>query len=146
MTTATDFLVQKTTNGYYDIIQNGQMFAKTAGLDTSLLVSLLTDKRASESEQLNSLLRRGYWGDIFVDYPYGSKLWISANSSLSNLSRNSIIDNVKNSLNWLIQENFADTINVEANVNLQAGSVSIIIKIIKDGNVTQRQFEILENT
>lgn len=141
----TDFLLDK-DKGYYDISIKGNDFATTKGLDTSILASLLTDGRASESEQPNALFRRGWWGDYFNDIPVGSKLWFAENRPLDTTTRNYVIDYAKQCLQWLTTQGFVDTINVNASINLQSGSITLIISLIKNGNVTERQFEILEST
>lgn len=144
----TDFVDVKLdkSKGYYDIVIEGEDIAGTEGLDTSILVSILSDARATESEQPNELARRGWWGDLFNTYPIGSKIWLATSKSLTQLTVNEINDYIKNCLQWMINENYADSINVDTIINYINESVDVTVLINKSGIVTEQQLVILENT
>lgn len=65
-----------------DILFDDGDLVREEGLETAVLMSLFTDKRASESDNLpdpGSTDRRGWWGDQVSEIPgdeIGSKLWL----------------------------------------------------------------------
>jgi phage gp46-like protein len=147
MTVPVDLLLD-TSKGYYDIsLGSDGDIAGTYGLNTALIVSLLTDARASESEQADPLLRRGWWGDLFGDVgdEIGSKLWLSFNQPLSTLSKNYIINYTIASLNWLIADDLADSVTADAEIDYENDTVTLTINIYKDSSVIQRQFNVVGN-
>ncbi|MHA2017787.1 MAG: phage GP46 family protein [Promethearchaeota archaeon] len=90
-----------------------------AGLETAILISLFTDRRAKKDDILpdpNSTDKRGWWGDLgaieFQGDQIGSRLWL--------LNREKTTQNVllkakkyaEESLNWLMEDKIADKIKV----------------------------------
>jgi len=90
------------------------------GLETAVIISLFTDRRANEDDVLpdsNNLDRRGWWGDLtsgFENDQIGSRLWL--------LEREKTIPNVvirakqyaEEALQWLVNDGVAVKIEVEA--------------------------------
>jgi phage gp46-like protein len=102
--------------GYFDFNfgSNGD-FETTQGLDTSLLMSIYVDKRASSSEAPMPEMRRGWWGNLvgnYVNYEIGSKLWLliqsRKNSSTLNLAKTYAFDCLK----WMIEDQIVTRIEV----------------------------------
>lgn len=89
-------------------------------LETAVIISLFTDRRANEDDPLpdsNNLDRRGWWGDLTSDFEndqIGSRLWL--------LEREKTMPNVvirakqyaEEALQWLIDDGVAMKVEVEA--------------------------------
>lgn len=132
--------------GYWDIsFENGD-YVTTSRLDTSLLVSLFTDGRASESQQPVLRLRRGWWGNLFTAIPYGSLLWLPSYSPLTDTSASEYTSFTYDALNWTISENFFTQIAVTTNVDVETGNININVQLAENNVVTNKTYEILRNT
>ena len=91
-----------------------------AGLETAVIISLFTDRRAKIDDILpdsNNSDRRGWWGDLVSDIEndqIGSRLWL--------LNREKTLESVlirtkeyaKEALNWLIEDGVAIKIEASA--------------------------------
>lgn len=100
---------------------------RDAGLETSILISLFTDKRAELEDALpdNSKDRRGWWADTSEDQ-IGSKLWLLSRSATLTNIQSSVEQYVKESLQWMVVDGVAQTINVTA---LRSGQDTMLITI-----------------
>ena len=113
-----DINLKVTDNGYYDITfdSNGD-FTKTAGFDTAIQLSLMCERRASSGEVKSPPNRRGWWGNEingFDNFEYGSKLWLLEQARATQNTLNNSITYTQNALQWFIDENKVDTIEVTA--------------------------------
>lgn len=143
----TDFLMRPDAQGIYDIelneegdIANGDFF------DTSMIYSLLGERRALPSEVPKSSQRRGWIGNEFSNYENGSKLWLYEQSKLTRSILNSIESEAINSLQWMIDDGYAvGSISARASVTEQG--VTLLINIQRpNSEVEQRFFELWNNT
>lgn len=84
------------------------------GLETAILISLFTDARAAEDDTLpdNSLSKRGWWGDSFLEASLGSKLWLISRASITSSLLEDAKKYAKNCLNWLIEDGVAQAVEV----------------------------------
>jgi len=113
-------------------------------LETAVIISLFTDRRANEDDILpdpNNLDRRGWWGDLttsFEDDQIGSRLWL--------LEREKTLESVlvrakeytREALHWMIEDGVAVKIETEAERQGTPGNDILAIsgKIFKpDGTV-----------
>jgi phage gp46-like protein len=144
----TDILMTPDTNGDYDIsldesgdIANGDFF------DTSLLYSIFGERRALSSEVPTSSRRGGWIGNEFEDYENGSKIWLYYQESLTRTIINKIESEAINSLQWLLDDDFAvGTINATGTMTNES-SISLLIDIKRtNSEVEQRYFELWNNT
>jgi len=140
-----------TDNGdYFDIsfAENGD-FATTSGLNTSLIVTFLTDRRADSSEINNPRYRRGWWGNLFqLDSTFpeiGSKVWLLDQSANLQDSVNNAIAYVQDAYSWLLTLGYADEVEVTATSNFD--TININIKVIKNNDVVSEQvYNLWQNT
>ncbi|MBW1642525.1 MAG: phage GP46 family protein [Deltaproteobacteria bacterium] len=121
-----------------------------AGLETAVIISLFTDRRAKSDDILpdsNNPDRRGWWGDLVSDIEndqIGSRLWL--------LNREKTLESVliktkeyaKEALMWLIEDDVATKVEVSVE---RLGSVgqdilALLVQIYKpDGKVFPFQYE-----
>jgi phage gp46-like protein len=134
---------------YYDLSLNDDgSLAVTDGLNSSLIVSFFTDARAEETEVSNPFYRRGWWGNLFTqdDQPeYGSKIWLIDQAIMSDDTVNDAISYVQQAYDWLLSQNYADQVNVNAISNFN--SLIIRVEIIKNSEIiSQKAYNIWQNT
>jgi len=116
-----DILLEKNSSGYYDInFTDEGDFVTTEGFETAILMSLLGEKRANESEVVEPQFRRGDWSNELndvPDYEVGSKLWLLYVARANTESMNSGIDSIKDGLQWMIDDNLIKDANAEGTIS-----------------------------
>jgi phage gp46-like protein len=103
-----------------DIVVGDTDLARDDGLETSVIISLFTDRRA-ESDQLPPEFPaddlRGWWGDV---YPLvegdqtGSLLWLLYREKQTDTTRTRAQQYAEESLAWLTEDQIAERVIVRA--------------------------------
>jgi len=131
-----------------EIDTNGDLKGSNS-IDTAVLMSLFTDKRADASEIRDSKERRGWWGNLFndnEDYEIGSKLWLSTNQGrLTDDTLNAINSQALNCLVWMKEDNIVDDIKVSSNI-IGNEQVRLNLKFIIGSNIINKYFILWENS
>lgn len=105
----TDLVLTQDDEGIFDLVldEGAGDFETTDGLETAIVVSLFSDRRAYAEEVADPMKRRGWIGDLVSDVPndrHGSGLWLYEQSR----SRQETVVGVRNEANqalqWMIQE------------------------------------------
>jgi phage gp46-like protein len=116
------------------------------GLQTALLLSLFTDRRAEADDVLpdNSGNRRGWWGDSFADVPgdrFGSRLWLlSREKQLSNALQRAR-DYAREAVSGLVEDGVARQVEVDAEFP-RAGVLAIAVTVYRPaGDARRFRFE-----
>lgn len=128
---------------FFDLAMEDGDLATDEGLETAVMLSLYTDRRAEEDDTLpdGTNDRRGYWADAYNDRLHGSRLWL--------LDREKELDNVprraeeyaREALEWLIEDEVASEVIAEA-TNVRRGVLLLRIQIRRgDQSTLERQFE-----
>ena len=121
-----------------------------AGLETAVIISLFTDRRAKIDDILpdsNNPDRRGWWGDLvsgIENDQIGSRLWL--------LNREKTVESVltrakeyaKEALNWLIEDEVVAKIETNAERRGPVGQdiLALLVQIHKpDGTIVQFEYE-----
>jgi len=130
--------------GDFDFNTSIQDLESDEGLETAVIISLFTDRRARVDDTLsdpNSSDRRGWWGDLISPQvngdQIGSRLWL--------LNREKTLENVlqrakeytEEALQWLIDDGFAESVQVETERQGLVGNDRLAIKakiLRKSGN------------
>lgn len=83
------------------------------GLETSVLISLFTDRRAEPGDVLpdGETDRRGWWADD-PDDRIGSRLWLLKRAKESQDTLDRALEYIKESLQWMLDGLVSDEINV----------------------------------
>lgn len=101
-----------------DIQINTRDLLRDPGLETAVLLSLFTDRRAGPEDVLpdNSGDRRGWWGDALNtnDDADGSKLWLTFRGKITDSTVVQIEEYVREALQWLIDDGVAERVSVQA--------------------------------
>lgn len=133
-----------TANGF-DWQIAGPGLAEEDGLETAIIISLFTDRRANHDDILPATDddRRGWWGDYLADTAgdlIGSRLWLLEREKLTDAVLLKAKEIAAESLQWLIEDGVARAVTVTAE-RLQATALGLLIEITKpDGSVVSYQF------
>lgn len=102
--------------GILEIKQND--LERDAGLETALLVSLFTDRRATleqvRAAGMDETDLRGWWGDEGAEEPIGSLVWLLGRAKITPETLTLFRDYALQAWQWLIQDGAAESITVEA--------------------------------
>lgn len=101
-----------------DLAIESDDLASDAGLQTAILLSLATDRRANDDDPLptGNGDKRGWWADQFADVDgdkFGSRLWLIERKVTTDVETVASAY-ASESLQWLVDDLVADAIEVDA--------------------------------
>lgn len=105
------------------------------GLETAVILSLFTDRRAEPTDDAPGGDRRGWWGDDYADVPgdrIGSRLWLLAREKQTGAALLRARSYAIEALTWMIDDGVASRIDVEATAP-RAGRLVLAITIQRPG-------------
>ena len=145
---ATDIDVKFTNEkGYFDFsfAEDGD-FELTQGLDSALVITFYTNQRADSTEVSTPQNRSGWWGDAFNEdgSKMGSRIWLLQNVAVNQTTLNKAIDYTTKAYQWLLDENYIDTLNVFGESSLS--TITITIQTVIDSDACQTSFTLWTNT
>lgn len=136
------------SKGYYDISFTNGDFTLTDGFDTSLIMSLFCERRAAASEVPAPELRRGWWGNLLnevIGFEIGSKLWLLYQERNTQDVLNNAINYVQECLQWFIDDDYLDNVNVTG--ERKEESISINIELLRNQNIVySKSFDLWQLT
>jgi len=102
-----------------DLVFDGALLAEEQGLETAILHSLFSDKRAPAAVALpfGNTGRRGWWGDLTLPNEgdeYGSLLWVLRREKQTTETLLRAEDYCRQALAWLTQDGVATSLEVAA--------------------------------
>ena len=116
----------------FDFLQTGANLSTDADLETAVIISLFTDRRAEDDDRLPDETEslRGWWGDALNPRRIGSRLWLLRREKqiLEVLLRAK--EYTEEALEWLRQEKIARSVVVNTSV-VATGILGISIQIMK---------------
>ncbi len=126
------------TKGYWDfeISQIGD-FELDNGLQTPILISLLSNARADASEIPIVEFRDGWYGNLIWNqngYQQGSKLWLLYQSRLTQQIMLRAKNYTEIALNWMLEDGLLKNLTVDV-VQNDSTSVTITIKSDTSENI-----------
>jgi phage gp46-like protein len=83
---------------------------------TALMVSLFTDRRSWDNDELPKTQddKRGWWGDALDGFFWGSRLWLLESSKSTSDVPELAIGYVREATDWLVEDGLADKVLIEA--------------------------------
>ena len=96
-----------------DFAMSGGALATGCDLETAVLISLFTDRRADPGDEIPASMRtdpRGWWSDTFDGEQIGSKLWQIAGRICNQDTCNWARDQIATSLQWMIEDGVAASV------------------------------------
>lgn len=140
--------IDPTTN-LYDINIDAQGDIETADFfDTSILYSIFGERRANKDEVLDARYRRGWIGNEGKDFENGSKLWLFEQSRITATTLSRIADEIKKSLQWLVDDGFAVSLIVESvTIDTKRNKLVLTLDIRRSADKVERRFfDLWDNT
>lgn len=137
---AQDVRIKPNEDGLFDLVVSESDFEGVEGLETAIATSLFTDSRADSSRVQNPRNRRGWIGDVFtadINRRIGSQLWTIDQARLTQDTVNDAEVFARESLQWIIDDSLARTINVIVSQN-DTRSITIAVEVEKIDGETQR--------
>ncbi len=116
------------------------------GLETAVLLSLFTDRRAAEDDPLPGAQddRRGWWADQYLDNEgdkIGSRLWLIAREKQTTGVLVRAQEYAEEALAWLVQDGLARSVAATAEI-VRAGVLGLTVEIARaDGRASRYRFE-----
>lgn len=106
----------------YDIEFSDGDLVREEGLETAVMISLFTDRRARDDDPLDDINdKRGWWADQVEDNDeIGSRLWLLDRSATTAHNIKMAGEYIKEALQWMIADGVAKKIEVTTE---RAGSV-----------------------
>lgn len=119
------------------LLGNGQL-ATDAGMRTAILISLFSDARAADDEQLPEAGgdRRGWWGDAFARDArpdagtardanrIGSLLWLLSRSKITARTLAQAQQACAEALAWLVRDGIASAVRVVVEAQMRPGQAA----------------------
>ncbi len=107
-----------------ELVMGDADLAVERGLASSVIMSLFTDRRALPDDRLpfDHDDPRGWWGSAFNTVEMGSRLWLLHREKSTQETLNRAREFCRESLQWMIDEDVADRIDVEASY----GSIGVM--------------------
>lgn len=126
----------------FDIGFENADLTEEEGLETSVLLSIFTDRRADIGDNIDDLNdKRGWWGDLTLpgNDKIGSKMWLLDRSKLTRETATLAEGYLFQCLKWMIEDNVAAKIVVSAEIKATGHTKDTIAATIniykKDGTV-----------
>ena len=142
-----DAVLEKGVTSYYDISFDELGDIKTEDfLDTSIIMSLLTDARATASEVPLSQDRRGWIGDEGTNFNSGSKIWLYSQARRDRATINGIENAGENCLEWMVDEEIALEVSATSSFTTTSGIGLNITLVRPNSEVFNRFYPLWENT
>ena len=121
-------------------LNNGDLL-REEGLTTAVLISLFTDARADDDDEIDDKNdKRGWWGDLESPSPIGSKLWQFERSKTTQTVIEQFKKAIEDCLQWMIDDDVAKKINVIVERS-EENRLYFSVEIFQtDGNTTALKF------
>ncbi len=130
-------LVWDEDNGAADFAIEDNDLLQDDGLETALLLSLFTDRRAELGDALpdGETDRRGWWADELSENAgdlFGSRLWLLSRSKETEDTRTRAEEYAREATEWLIEDRVCDLIEVSASFP-EPQMISLIVVVHRPG-------------
>lgn len=148
----TDLHVEQDEEGIFDIwidFDNSD-FGLTEGLESAVLASLFSDRRAAKDEVPDPMRRRGWIGNLVAEVHgdnFGSGLWLYEQKRLSGDVVIGLRLEAEQALMWMVEQSLAT--GVSARVVAVAANRQVLLSIDlteTSGDVTSRAYRLADAT
>lgn len=127
-----------------DLALRGGDLAADDSLQTAVIVSLFTDRRARPDDVLpqGGADPRGWWADMLAEEgeQIGSRLWLLSREKQTPETVARAREYAEEALAWLVREGVAELVEVEASI-LRAGVLGLAIWISRPGGPDRQRFD-----
>lgn len=126
-------LVYDNDFGAMDLAIENDDVASDAGLETAVLISLFSDRRASEEDVvLDPEEKRGWWADQFSEVSgdqIGSRLWQLDRALLTPDVEVQTEVKVREALAWMIEDEIAASIDIEITTDDATRALCLLVTV-----------------
>ena len=129
------------------IAENGD-FRTVENLNTAIDLSILTDARADESEVINPLRRRGWFGNVLSEvegHEQGCKIWLVEQAKFTPDILSIIEDYAKQGLDWIERDEIGKIKSVVCE-KVSETRARLSIQLEAQGEVYSRYYDLWSNT
>lgn len=110
-------------------LEDGDL-AGDEGLETSVIISLFSNRRVSEGELPVGIDgKEGWWGDMFAEIEgdqIGSKLWLVDRGKTEAVTLAAMENHIAESLEWMIDDGVAASVTVLAEFDSKFSAIASI--------------------
>lgn len=143
-----------------DLLLAGGQLATDAGMRTAILISLFSDARAADDEELPEAGgdRRGWWGDAYARDPrpdagtardvnrIGSLLWLLSRSKITARTLTQAKQACEDALAWLVRDGIASAVRVVVEAQARPGQqtpdlLAIAVEIDRPGGPNRQRHD-----
>lgn len=125
-----------------DLVRDGGNLELDAGLETAVTISLFTDRRAAEGDDVDpGIDPRGWWGDRYLradGQQLGSRLWQLRRAKTTRVNVTRAAAWAREALRWLIDDRVAVTVEVTFERSAALGVYLLTVKITKPQKLAPR--------
>ncbi|MFN4328296.1 MAG: phage GP46 family protein [Limnobacter sp.] len=116
-----------------DFVVSAGALASDQDLKTAVMISLFTNRRAEDDDQLPeaSMSRQGWWADVFQPSRIGSRLWLLAREKQARQVVVRAREYAREALQWLIDDGVASQVLVTTEVVTQ-GVLGLQVEVIRN--------------
>lgn len=132
-------LVLNEEDGLYDIdFDTDGDFLMSDGIETAIIMTVLSVQRADESEVTKAIHRRGDWSNELNEddeFEVGSKLWLLEQARVIQESLNNGIGSLESAFQWMVEDNIIKEVII--NGEIIDNSMKYTIELTKQNSETE---------
>lgn len=135
-----DIMIRANSDGLYDFVVSGAVFASAGGFETAIPVSLFTDARAPAAIVAEPQYRRGWIGNMLTAATMrqlGSILWTLEQARITQREINIARLAAQDAFQWMLDDGEALGVLVDVQLSARSGFI-INIQITDTSNVVSR--------
>lgn len=113
-----------------DFTVGGGALVSEPDLNTAVIISLFTDRRAEPDDELPNPTgsRRGWWGDALAERRIGSRLWLLSREKQLREVLNRAKEYAAEALAWMVEDGVAQQVTVDAQI-VSTGLLGLSVQI-----------------
>ena len=115
-----------------DIDENGHVISNGPDLETAVAISIFTDRRANEDDEVEGSNKRGWWADSYKDTKIGSRLWLLGRRKATEQTLKEAKEMVEECLEWVVDDGVAQEVVVQNEwASYDPNRMNMLVQIIK---------------
>lgn len=143
------------SEGHFDLyVTDDGDFAISDGLESPIVVSLFSDRRAFDDEVGDPLRRRGWLGNDLLGVPndnFGSGIWLYEQARTNQETILGVESEARQALEWMVDESLithsAVAVTFQPDLSTRTRLLMMNIQLFQsDGNVTDQAWVLADNT
>lgn len=128
-----------------DVRLDGPDLASGKDLETAVVISLFTDRRADADDSVDGDDRGGWWGDTYAEIQgdrIGSRLWLLIREKQTDETLSRAREYCEEALRWMLEDGVASEVTVETEW-VRMGVMGIGVEITRPSGQARFTFELL---